>query len=282
MDFKLTTLPSETSVQDIYAHQLTDTAFQPQESFEIVYEHPHYNQKSLGICTAADLIDMVQKLTGKVFSMRFQYLGQKKIFDKNNIEGSSILNACKMAYTYGLLPIEFDPDVNNVDMTHEEYLNKTYTAEQFAEASKYKITAYARVALDPLNFAIALQQSKAGLMTRMAVGDNFYRPSWRKIDLEPLRAPQPVTGGHSIKAIKHKGLTVDMEVGDRNTWGDKQNPTITGNYNNIWCDDGDIKFIWKTQQPYLTEAYVIYMDTVKFTHIFKIAMKEFQETCLSL
>lgn len=261
--------PSKTSVEDIYAHQLLDMAVQPANDFLVTFDYPHYNQKTIGCCTAIDLIDMMQKAFGKVFSTRFQYVGQKRIIDMNTIEGSSILSACQWGRKYGFLPIEFDPDGNNVDMTHAEFINKVYTPEQYAEASKYKLSAYALVALDPLNFAIALQRSQYGLMTRMSVGDNFYRPSWRKSDLEPLKAPNPITGGHSIKVIGHQGLDINQIRTMRNTWGDKNNPTVTGS-SNIWSDDGDLKYEYKTQQPYVTEAYIVFTEPVKFSHQFKI------------
>lgn len=267
--------PSKVSIQDIYAHQLTDMAAEPLHQFAIDYAHPHYNQKSIGICTAIDLIDMAEKIFGRKFSSRFQYANQKQKYDFNTREGSSILNACKVGYSIGFLPIEFDLDGNNVDKTHADFINKTYTAEQYGEAGKYKLTGYAKVALDPLNFAIALQRSKYGLMLRMDVGDNFYRPSWDKNDLEPLRAPNPITSGHSIKCIEHVGLNNKLKGTLRNTWGGFGNPTTSSGL--IWCDDGNIKYIYETQKPYITEAYMVTIDPVTFKHVFMKNIK-FGET----
>jgi hypothetical protein len=264
---------SATSIQDIHAHQVLSFASAVPNIVDktSVYTLPHVNQNTVGICTAADIVDMAQAHFGKVFSMKFQYVGQKEKYDGNMDEGSSNLSALKFSRNYGFLPIEFDPQGNNTDVLYEDFVNVSYTAEQFAEAANYKLSGYAVAPLDPLGFATALNSSSYGLMTRMSVGSNFYTPSWLKKDLELLRAPQPVTDGHSCKVVELQGLDNKQIRKIRNSWGGVGNPTDTDG--TIWCGDGDIKYAYETQQPYITEAYVPLFAHFTFRHTFSLPIE---------
>ena len=257
---------SQKSVQDIHAHQVLDMAGMVSQYFDIPYDHNHYNQRAIGICTAIDLCDMAEKIWGIPFSSRFTYIGGKQNYDGNMFEGSSNLTMLKFGKNFGFLPLSFDPTGNDCHGTFEQFVNAQYTPEQFAEASKYKLSGYALAPLDPVGFATTLQKSKYGLLTRMAVGDNFYRPSWKKSDLELLKAPSQVTGGHAIKVTGHTGLGNDQLRTLRNTWGGIGNPTTDDG--TIWCDDGDIKYMYSTQQPYVTEAYIVFAEPMVFKHTF--------------
>ena len=52
--------PSKKSIQDIHIHQVVDMAPLVSESHHFVYDFPNFNQRAIGICTAADLVDMAQ------------------------------------------------------------------------------------------------------------------------------------------------------------------------------------------------------------------------------
>jgi Putative peptidoglycan binding domain len=259
---------SPESIQDIHAHQMLDMANMPAEEFEVEYSFPNYNQRAIGICTGIDLCHMAEKIWGIPFSSRFTYLGGKRTYDGNLTEGSSNLTMLRFGNNFGFLPLSLDPTGNDCRGSYDEWIAKapTYTAEQFAEAKKYRITGYAKAPLDPIGFATSLARSKYGLITRMAVGDNFYRPSWSKDDLELLKAPTTVTGGHSIKVTGYKGLDANQIRLMRNTWGDKRNPTTDDG--RVWCDDGNIKYKFITQEPYVTEAYIVFAEPVMFKHTF--------------
>ncbi len=264
-------LPSEQGIQDIHAHQVLDMAVIPPQSFSITYNAPEFNQKAIGICTAADLVDMARQIWGIEFSSSFTYWGGKEI-DGNLYEGSSNLSMLKHATTVGFLPIQYDPNGNDTSGTYQDFLNRknTYTSAQIGLAGAYKLTGYALVPLDPIGFAMALVGSKYGLLTRMAVGDNFYRPSWKKSDLELLKSPNPVSGGHSIKVIGYDGLDTKQTRLMRNSWGGVGNPTTADGA--IWSDDGMLKYEYDTQQPYVTEAYVVFADPITFKHKFNTPM----------
>ncbi len=264
---------SPTSIQDIHAHQVLDMAPLIYSEFEIVYRHPHFNQRAIGVCTAADLVDMAQKIWGMEFSVSFTYWGGKE-YDGNLLEGSSNLSMLRHAKNVGFLPLIFDDHGNDTHGTYDEYVarKKTYTPEQLQQASLYRLSGYATCPLDPLGFAQTLQNSKYGVLTRMAVGSNFYSPSWDKSDLELLKAPNPVTGGHSIKVTAHNGVNNKQTRKLRNSWGDAQNPTTDNGL--VWCGDGDIKYEYDTQQPYVTEAHIVFADPITFKHKFSVGIHQ--------
>lgn len=259
---------SKKSDQDILSSQVKSVlGTVPFQSFSIAYDS-HLNQKTVGVCTAIDLVEMAEKEFGIKFSVDFTYWGGKG-YDGNVIEGSSNFSMLRHGYNVGFLPASMDPGCNNFDSGYADYLSrkKTYSAAQKAEAGKYKLSGYSRVAdISPAGLASALQSSKYGLITMIQVGDNWYRPSWAKKDLELLKAPN-VTGGHSVKIVAHEGLDENAIFTFHNSWGDKDNPT-SGPGLPIWCDDGDIKFRYSTQKPYLREAYVVYFDPIVFSHLF--------------
>lgn len=268
---------SRTSIQDILAHQLfpvTATARSIANSFHISYGFPHLNQKAIGKCTAEDLCDMAKKKFGIEFSTDFTYWGGKS-YDGNTYEGSSNVSMFAYSKNVGFLPASMDPGCNNSDGTYGDFLarKKSYTPEQIAAAKNYRLdqkNGYARVAdMSADGLAAALQNSELGLIVMIQVGDNFYRPSWKKSDLELLRAPNPITSGHSIKIVGQEGTGPDMILTFRNTWGDQDNPTI-GPGLPIWSDDGDIRFKYSTQIPYIREAYTVYFDKVTFNHRFEM------------
>lgn len=233
-------------------------AIAPAQTFAISYDFPHYNQNQLGICTAIDLADMLQKVYGIPFSPQFIYNLGKKLYDKDLDEGSSILTMVRVVNNYGAAPLSFVP-TDDTTKNYEEYVEDWFTPEAFAEALKYKMN-YATARLDPLGFASDLSTSKYGLMTIMQVGEEWYtnkagQIDYKDDDIDPLRAPHPVTGGHSIKVIEYQGLDINQLRTLRNTWGDKDNPIMPGDL--VWGDNGDIHYIYQTLKPYVLEAWSI-------------------------
>lgn len=231
---------------------------------ERVYDF-HLNQRQIGICTAISVCTVLQKMYGIQFSPQFLYVMGKKLIDKNMNEGSSIRTMLQTAYTIGCLPLA-DNTQDDTHKSYSDYVNIDFTEEQIAKASQYKLT-YAKARLDPVGFATDLHNSKYGLLVRVAVGDNFYRPSWRKSDLELLRKPNPVTSGHAILVKKYSGLDENQRNTMHNTWGGKDNPTTDSGI--VWCDDGDIDYIYATQKDFITEAWQVMDYTpIEPKHVF--------------
>jgi len=235
----------------------------------------HLNQRGIGICTAISVCTVMRKMYGIEFSPQFLYVMGKKIIDRNMIEGSSIRTMLQIANTIGVLPLSDNPQ----DDTHKSYVNYidiTFTDEQIQKASAYKLK-YASARLDPVGFATDLYNSKYGLLTRQAVGGNTYQPSWRKSDLELMREPKPVTGGHAVLVNWYDGLDENQLREWHNTWGDKNNPTNDNGA--VWSDDGNLKYKYSTQKKYVTEAWVVLdYEPITFKHTFTKHIKKGQST----
>ena len=181
------------------------------------------NQHRVGICTAAAMVANANKATSKKFSMDFQYLLQKKYVDKNWIEGSSIFSSLKVGKNYGFLPEALFTYVTEADrdLPYADYIAKlvaipdTEIARLLALCSD-KLAGYAQVDISaPELIQRAILDSKAGILARFAVGKEWFTPSWKPEDIDPLRAPQVVISGHAVVKIKFADRAFDLA----NSWG---------------------------------------------------------------
>lgn len=214
----------------------------------------HNNQRANGICTAASKIDIGSKLFGVELSSLDLYKGGKLKYDGNLYEGSSDKTMLEQWRTEGVARKSLVPD----DDTHKPYsvyIQGNIPPEAIADRANHKIAGYVKVSVDPQSIMKALSISTTGVIVMIRVGDNFYRPSWNKDDLQPLRAPSSITSAHSIKIISMEMVGDDYKCVFRNTWGDKDNPVYDGAP--VWCDNGDIYFMWNTQAPYIVEAWTV-------------------------
>jgi hypothetical protein len=214
------------------------------------------NQSKVGICTAISITQNARKALGKKFSADFQYLMQKREYDKNWDEGSSIFHALKVAYGIGLLPQEeMDKWVTlaDRDLPYHEYIKKLQAIPD-AEierlkliAGSYKIKAYSVVNTDRDSLAEAINSSAAGVLTRYNVGTEWWtdkdgNPTWNKDLLQPLRAPAQVVSGHAVTDSNFDGGSFRIA----NTWsGD-------------WCDGGTAYRLHAQYKP--TEAWAIFYN----------------------
>ncbi len=193
-------------------------------------EHQH----TVGICTAISIIQNRQKVHGRKYSPEFQYLLQKKYYDPNWIEGSSLFSALKVGKKYGFLPIELFKDLNGVPYATEadrflpypQYIAKLEAISE-AEIQRLitlcvdKIFGYASVNVgDAQAIALAINQSEAGILCRIEVGSEWYTPSWFPQDINPIRPPTPATdqGGHAIIDASFDYSMVEKNT-LANTWG---------------------------------------------------------------
>jgi hypothetical protein len=159
------------------------------------------HQHKVGICTAISATQNASKALGKRFSAEFQYLMQKKLYDKDWDEGSSLASALKVEYNIGLLPEKFWTFTTEDDrkLPYSKYIAKLQkvTDAQIEElkvlASPYKIQAYASVRIDRDLMAQAINESDAGILTRYVLGKE-----WWTGQIEPLRAPKVVVSGHAV------------------------------------------------------------------------------------
>lgn len=203
------------------------------------------DQHRVGICTAISLTQNARKALGKKFSADFQYLLQKKYYDKNWNEGSSARAALHIAYTYGLLPAEEWTFTTEEDrkLSYSKYIAKLKAIPQEAidtllgKAKAFKLAGYAPVPINRDKMADATDESRAGLIVRFVVGREWYTAP-----IEPIRRAVTPISGHLITDSNYDGMSRRVA----NTWGPD------------WADKGTAYYNLATNQP--TEAWIPYYN----------------------
>jgi len=185
-------------------------------------EHQHY----VGICTAISLTQNRAKANGRKYSAEFQYLCQKKYYDGNWTEGSSILNALKVGKNIGFLPAELWTATTEQDrlLPYFQYVAKLRVIPdsevlRLINLCVDKLPGYASVDVtDPQKIAQAINDSDAGILCMYRAGDTWFIPSWLPKDINPLRKPNPWTSGHAITMSMFDYTSALMQK-LANTWG---------------------------------------------------------------
>lgn len=211
------------------------------------------DQSKVGICTAISLTQNARKVTGKKYSADFQYLMQKKIYDGNWYEGSSILHSLKVAKNIGLLPAEEWKHTTQEDRdgSYTNYIAKLKAipdaeiARLSAIAAAYKIEAYASVGVDRDTLAGAITESEGGVLVRFDVGKEWWtdkkgNSTWDKDALQPLRAPKVIVSGHALIESNFDGGSFRVA----NMWGPE------------WADGGTAYHILADYSP--SEAWRVW------------------------
>ncbi len=184
------------------------------------------NQHQVGICTAISLVQNRQKANGKKYSPDFQYLLQKKYYDLNWSEGSSIFNALKVGKQFGFLPLSEWHWTSEDDRTNSyaDYIAMLRAipdveVQRLLTLCVDKIPGYASVdTMDTQKLARAISDSEAGILCMYRVGKEWYTPSWLTKDIDPLRFPQVVESGHAINMAAYDYTSQYMQR-LINTWG---------------------------------------------------------------
>ena len=246
----------------------------PPEQGEILLNYPTVhdlsNQRQLGVCTACatrmacEDAFAVSKAVEQGYKQSFRiseywlYLMGKLFVDGNLNEGSSSFSMLKTANKYGCpsTSIEFAYPLKT-DGSYAQFIadfNRTYGGKipqaVLDDASMNKIPGYYKVAVDPVAIAREITKGKL-VIARFVVGDNTYRDiygntSWSASALSPLRAPKYIDGGHLWCITGYKGLDTNQVCKIVNSWS------------RLWCDNGYIEFVFKTQVPnYFTEAWAV-------------------------
>lgn len=201
------------------------------------------DQHRVGICTAISMTQNARKALGIKFSADFQYLLQKKFINKNWDEGSSLSAALKVAKNYGLLPEKYWKFTTDQDrkLSYDRYIKKLQkvTDKEIEELLKktVKIRAYAAVPIDRDMMANAIDESKAGILTRYSLGKEW----WNK-PIEPIRPPKVQISGHAVTDSNYDGGSFRIA----NTWGID------------WADKGTGYRLQATYTP--TEAWIPYYE----------------------
>jgi hypothetical protein len=219
------------------------------------------NQHVVGICTAISLIQNAEKVLGKKFSPDFQYLLQKKFYDLNWVEGSSIFNALKVGKNIGFLPKNLFPYITEEDrkLAYPSYVAKLEAIsdseiQRLIGLCTDKLIGYAQVPTDPQSLAKGIIDSCAGILCRYNVGEEWWTASngissWATKDIDPIRPPKVVVSGHAIGA-SYFDFSVVKNITHPNTWGTSWNDQNQGNCHIV-------------QDNYqCTEAWIPYYETI--------------------
>jgi len=202
------------------------------------------DQHRVGICTAIATTQNARKALGKKFSADFQYLMQKKK-QGNWDEGSSLSHALWVAKNIGFLE-EKDwtfTDENDRKLSYAKYIKKLQAVpDKDIEklkvlAAKNKILAYASVPVDRDLMAQAINESEAGVLTRYAIGNE-----WWKAPIEPLRPPKEIISGHAVTDSNYDGRSFRIA----NTWGID------------WADKGTAYRLHTQYKP--TECWIVHYN----------------------
>lgn len=213
-------------------------------------EHQHHE----GICTAISLTQNAGKALGKKFSGDFNYLCQKKFYDFNWQEGSSIFNSLKVGKNIGFLLASDFNFISEEDryLPYSEYIAKLQAIpdaeiERLKKLCTDKLTGYASLNIDAQSLAKGILDSRAGILCRYDVGKEWFTPSWLPKDIDPLKAPKEIISGHAI-TMNRFDLSGSATMELTNTWGPD------------WDDQG--KGHTKHAFYSCTEAWIPYYDTV--------------------
>jgi hypothetical protein len=205
------------------------------------------NQHRVGICTAIWLTMRAKKNYGIKFNADFQYLCQKKFYDNNWDEGSSILHSLKVGKGIGFLPESEWTHTTEDDrnLSYAQYIEKLKAIpddeiERLKKiAAKYKLAAYAQItSLDRDTLANAIANT-GSIGVRFVVGSE-----WFVAPIEPLRSPKNPISGHAINDTKSVGNSFRLA----NSWGKD------------WADNGTAYHLLKDYAP--TEAWSVWFADV--------------------
>ncbi len=233
--------PSTVDIRDFKYEPDRAALTAPQKGGERYNPEDIEDQHRVGICTAISLTQNARKALGLHFSADFQYLLQKKYYDKNWNEGSSARAALHTAYTYGLLPVTLWNYTTEEDrkLPYSKYIAKLKAIPEseilrLIEVSKaYKLAGYAAVPVERDKLAMAVDESRAGLIVRFVVGREWYTAP-----IEPLRKAKSPISGHLITYCNYDGMSYRLA----NSWGDD------------WADKGTAYGHLTSNPP--TEAWI--------------------------
>jgi hypothetical protein len=74
------------------------------------------------------------------------------------------------------------------------------------------------------------------------IGAEWYTPSWADKDIDPLRTPKAIIGGHQTLT---KG------------WVDADENTLRNSWSNVWGNDGEANYSFSVWRPYILEGWTI-------------------------
>lgn len=177
-----------------------------------------------------------------IMAKRFDGLGGPTTRNTTGTYGRTVL---KIAAQYGCATTDTIP--NDTDLSIADYRNDDLiTPAVLADAAKHKIPGFIRVPNDFYAMRAAMQVHEL-ISLGMFIGKEWWTApdgtfSMAAKDINPLRIPAPITGGHQVlgKGWKDKDLNIL-----RNSWGEE-----FGNH-------GEAEYNALNYAPYTMEAWAI-------------------------
>lgn len=114
---------------------------------------------------------------------------------------------------------------NDVNISLHDYSFIPITQAMLDEAAQYKIPAYSFPSVDSYSIRHAIYH-KGAVALLFQIGQEWWTPSWLPKDINPLRPPAQIVGGHEVVG-EHWG-SLD---GVLNSWSDQWNEGGYGEYN---------------------------------------------------
>ncbi len=199
---------------------------------------------------------MVMKLywyakTGKVIDFEPRFLHANTAYPGGTPEdGRAPRDVAKASVTLGCCTTA---TLNgDVTMPLAQYTDKTQiSAAAYAEALQYRLPGYISIPLQQPTVRAAIQLFGAA-SALFDIGSEFWLPSWADKDIDPLRTPATIVGGHELVL---KGWVSDVLDHLRNHWSA------------AWANNGEANYGWAAWAPYIFEVWVpaeIPADTADF------------------
>lgn len=216
MNRALGAIPSGRDYRDAYVMGAAPTA--PLElpfAFNTVLDTP-MDQNQIPACVSHSIVDLIKlywfNQTGKWidFSPRF--------LDILSMESWMAIDAgrrprvvLKVAANQGCCTTATLP--NNTLLPMALYRDPlAISQEAYAEAAKYRIPGYIRVEVGKARDGIYFY---GAISSTYAIGTELYTPSWMSQDIDPLRTPKTIIGGHQMTPFGWNG---DLNK-QQNEWG---------------------------------------------------------------
>lgn len=214
--------------------------------------------------------------TGTIVNFNPEFLYRLYIQQNNLPVGSGCAPTlvAKLACDYGCATVATMPI--NVNVSLEQYALTPVPQAALDEAVQYKIPGYLLIPVEYNAMRQAVLKYKA-IGTARRIGKELWTASngvssWADKDIDPLRIPAAITGGHMM-----------TEVG----WEDYQQNILLNEWSDAWANGGEVRYDFVSWQPFINEAITIaevpqnYIDLVKtlppakaFKHTFTQTLKK--------
>jgi hypothetical protein len=188
---------------------------------------PVLNQQQTEACVSHTWVRLLQiywyKKTGKVinFSPRFLHAITSKGMKPN--DGRDPRTVGQVLTDIGCCTTALLPNDTSLDDSTYSYV--PITQSMLNEALQYKIPAYSFIPIDQYSIRHAIYH-KGAVAFLFYIGNEWWTPSWSPRDINPLRSPKIVVGGHEVTGEHWNTLE-----GIQNSWGDSWDERGFAEYN---------------------------------------------------